>query len=109
MALCRYRRLGLARIAGVLGLSPSTVHRMTRLAWLDRPTGQLIRRYEQARPGELVHVDVKKIGAIRPGSGWRVHGKDSEQNLASHRELDAGRRVGNDYMHCAIDDHTRLA
>jgi len=115
LALRRDRRLGPARIAGILGLNPSTVHRVlvrhrvARLAWLDRPTGQVIRRYERARPGELVHVDVKKLGAIRPGGGWRVHGKASEQNLATHRELDAGRRVGYDYVHCAIDDHTRLA
>jgi transposase InsO family protein len=115
VGLRRDRRLGPARIAGILGLNPSTVHRVlvrhrvARLAWLDRPTGQVIRRYERARPGELVHVDVKKLGAIRPGGGWRVHGKASEQNLATHRELDAGRRVGYDYVHCAIDDHTRLA
>ena len=115
VGLRRDRRLGPARIAGILGLNPSTVHRVlvrhrvARLAWLDRPTGRVIRRYERARPGELVHVDVKKLGAIRPGGGWRVHGKASEQNLATHRELDAGRRVGYDYVHCAIDDHTRLA
>src|SRR5215207_5770773 len=75
VALRRDRRLGPARIASVLGLNPSTVHRvlvrhaMARLSWLDRPTGQVIRRYERARPGELVHVDVKKLGAIRPGGG----------------------------------------
>ena len=115
VALRRDRRLGPARIAGILGLNASTVHRvlvrhaMPRLSWLDRPTGQVIRRYERARPGELVHVDVKKLGAIRPGGGWRVHGKQSEQNLATRRELDAGRRVGYDFVHCALDDHTRLA
>lgn len=115
VALRRDRRLGPARIAGILGLNPSTVHRvlvrhrMPRLAWLDRPSGQLVRRYERARPGELVHVDVKKLGAIRPGGGWRVHGRQSAQYLATHRELDAGRRVGYDYVHCAVDDHTRLA
>jgi transposase InsO family protein len=115
VALRRDRRLGPARIAGILGLNPSTVHRvlvrhrMPRLAWLDRPSGQPVRRYERARPGELVHVDVKKLGAIRPGGGWRVHGRQSAQYLATHRELDAGRRVGYDYVHCAVDDHTRLA
>jgi transposase InsO family protein len=115
VALRRDRKLGPARIAGVLGLNPSTVHRVlvrhrvARLAWLDRPTGVVIRRYERARPGELVHVDVKKLGAIRAGGGWRAHGRESEQHLHTQRELDAGRRVGYDYVHAAIDDHTRLA
>ena len=72
VGLRRDRRLGPARIAGILGLNTSTVHRvlvrhaMPRLSWLDRPTGQLIRRYEKSRPGELVHVDVKKLGRDPP-------------------------------------------
>jgi transposase InsO family protein len=111
VALRRDRRLGPARIAGILGLNPSTVHRvlvrhaMPRLSWLDRPTGQLIRRYEKSRPGELVHVDVKKLGALRDGGGWRVTGRDSLEN----RRARGATRVGYDYVHCAIDDHTRLA
>ena len=115
VALRRDRRLGPARIAGVLGLNPSTVHRvlarhgMPRLSWLDRPTGRVIRRYEKSRPGELVHVDVKKLGAIRPGGGWRVTGRGSMQDRRSRSEQMAGRRVGYDFVHCAIDDHTRLA
>jgi hypothetical protein len=69
--LRRTRRLGPARIAGILHLHASTVHRvltrhhMPKLAWLDRPTGQPIRRYERDRPGELLHVDVKKLGQLR--------------------------------------------
>jgi transposase InsO family protein len=115
VALRRDRRLGPARIAAILGLPASTVHRilirhrMPRLAWLDRPTGEPVRRYERARPGELVHVDVKKLGAIRTGGGWRAHGRGSAQNSFSRAELGAGRRVGYDYVHCAVDDHTRLA
>ena len=115
LALRRDRRLGPARIAGVLGLNPSTVHRvlvrhrMARLAWLDRPSGQVIRRYERTRPGELVHVDVKKLGVIRPGGGWRAAGRGSWQDLRARSELYRGRRVGFDYVHAAIDDHTRLA
>jgi transposase InsO family protein len=115
LALRAQRKLGPARIAPLVGLAPSTVHAvltrhgMHRLAWLDRPTGQLIRCYERDRPGELVHVDVKKLGAIRPGGGWRVHGRGSAQQIAGHAELTAGHRVGYDYVHCAIDDHTRLA
>ena len=108
VALRRDRRLGPARIAGILGLNASTVHRvlvrhaMPRLAWLDRPTGQLIRRYERARPGELIHVDVKKLGAIPEGGGWWAFGR--EQRPSSRRS-----RPGYDFVHCAIDDHTRLA
>ncbi|MGY1635017.1 IS481 family transposase, partial [Geodermatophilus sp. SYSU D01186] len=115
LALRSARKLGPARIAPLVGLAPSTVHAvlrrhgMHRLAWLDRPTGQLVRRYERARPGELVHVDVKKLGGIRAGGGWRVHGRGSAQGNHSRNEQLAGRRVGYDYVHCAIDDHTRLA
>ncbi len=115
MGLRLSRKLGPARIGPLVGLAPSTVHAvltrygMHRLAWLDRPTGQLVRRYERGRPGELVHVDVKKLGVIRAGGGWRAHGRGSVQDLDRRRELRAARRVGYDYVHCAIDDHTRLA
>ncbi|MEV6489996.1 IS481 family transposase [Actinoplanes sp. NPDC051633] len=106
---------GPRRLAGLLGIPASTVHailtrhHLHRLAWLDRPTGTLIRRYERARPGELLHVDVKKIGRLRDGGGWRVHGRDSDQDRRKRREQHAGRRVGYEYVHAAIDDHTRLA
>ncbi len=115
LALRAARKLGPARIGPLVGLAPSTVHSvlrrhgMHRLAWLDRPSGQLIRRYERARPGELLHVDVKKLGAIRTGGGWRAHGRGSAQQIAGRAELNAGHKVGFDYVHCAIDDHTRLA
>jgi transposase InsO family protein len=82
-----------------------TRHGLHRLAWLDRPTGHRVRRYERDRPGELVHVDVKKLGRLRDGGGWRVHGRDSDARRASRHAA----RVGYDYVHCAIDDHTRLA
>jgi transposase InsO family protein len=110
-AVCRLRttrKLGPARIAPILHLAPSTVHRILtrhhlhRLAWLDRPTGQLIRRYERDHPGELVHVDVKKLGRIPDGGGWRIHGRDQ-------RSHDRTKTVGFDYVHSAVDDHTRLA
>ena len=115
LALRAARKLGPARIGPLVGLASSTVHAvlrrhgMHRLAWLDRPTGQLVRRYERARPGELLHVDVKKLGVIRAGGGWRAHDRGSPQDLNRRRETRAGRRVGYDYVHCAIDDHTRLA
>jgi transposase InsO family protein len=102
------RKLGPARIASIVGVPASTVHRvlcrhgLNRLAWMDRPTGQVIRRIHTDRPGELVHVDVKKLGRIPPGGGWRVHGRG---NVVHHTKT----RVGYDYVHSAIDAHTRLA
>jgi transposase InsO family protein len=104
------RKLGPRRIGAILGVAASTVyavlrrHGLHRLAWLDRPTGQVV-RYERARPGELVHVDVKKLGRLRDGGGWRVHGRDD----LSTRRAKYGSRVGFDYIHAAIDDHSRLA
>ncbi|THA24052.1 IS481 family transposase [Streptomyces sp. RKND-216] len=108
--VCRLRterKLGPARIGPILGMPPSTVHRILtrhglhRLAWMDRPTGRIIRRYERERPGELVHVDVKKLGRIPDGGGWRVHGR------AESRLTKTG--VGFDYIHSVVDDYTRLA
>jgi transposase InsO family protein len=104
------RKLGPARLAPLLCMPASTVHAVLtrhglhRLAWLDRPTGQIV-RYERARPGELIHVDVKKIGRLRDGGGWRVLGRDSLE----HRRARTASRVGYEYVHAAIDDHTRLA
>jgi transposase InsO family protein len=102
---------GPRRLAPLLGMPASTIHAVLtrhglhRLDWLDRPTGEPIRRYERERPGELLHVDVKKIGRLRDGGGWRVHGRDSLER----RRARAGTRVGYEYVHAAIDDHTRLA
>ena len=76
----RNKKLGPARIAGRLQLPASTVHAVlarngvSRLAWMDPPTGRIVRRYERQKPGELVHVDIKKLGKIPPGGRWRVHG-----------------------------------
>jgi transposase InsO family protein len=82
-------------------------HHVPPLAWLDPITGQLIRatrataqRYERERPGELVHVDVKKLGRIPDGGGWRLHGRSEEVR---------GRGIGFDYVHSAVDDHSRFA
>lgn len=108
-------KYGPRRLGPLLNMPASTVHavltrhQLHRLAWLDRPTGQLIRRYERDRPGELIHVDVKKIGRLRDGGGWRVHGQDSPQRALARAEQLAGRKVGYEYIHAAIDDHTRLA
>ena len=102
------RKLGPARIASIVGMPASTVHRvlvrhgMNRLAWMDRPTGEVIRRIHTDRPGELVHVDVKKLGRIPPGGGWRAHGRGNDRTKGHSR-------VGYDYIHTAIDAHSRLA
>ncbi|MFF5017611.1 IS481 family transposase [Streptomyces sp. NPDC001165] len=108
--VCRLRqtrKLGPARIGPILGLPASTVHRvlvrhgLNRLAHLDRPTGQPIRRYERARPGELVHVDVKKLGRIPDGGGHKALGRQTGRANRSG--------MGFDYIHSAVDDHSRLA
>ena len=105
-------KLGPARIGPRLGVPPSTVHRvlvrlgLNRLSWMDRPTGRVIRRYERSVPGELVHVDIKKLGKIPDGGGWRVLGRQAGiKNNSGH----GGRRVGYGFIHSAVDDHTRLA
>ncbi|WP_439377373.1 IS481 family transposase [Amycolatopsis lexingtonensis] len=103
------RRWGPARIACLLGLNPSTVHRiltryrLPRLAHLDRATGTPVRRYEHAAPGDLVHVDIKKLGNIPDGGGHKVLGR------AAGRRNSGQRGHGYAYLHNAVDDHTRLA
>jgi len=61
------------------------------------------------RPGHMVHVDVKKVGRIPDGGGWRVHGRDSPEARAVERAKKRGTRRGYVYLHSAIDGHTRLA
>ncbi len=106
--LRRREKLGPARIAWRLGMAPSTVYRVLRrlglhrLAWLDRPTGRVIRRYEHPRPGDLVHMDIKKLGRIPPGGGWRAHGRGRDGQHGHSR-------VGYAYVHSAVDDHSRVA
>ena len=109
-AICRLRRtrkLGPRRIAAILGLAASTVYAVLRrrglhrLAMFDRPTDTVIRRYQRARPGELVHIDVKKLGRIPDGGGWRA---GIRADFPDRR-----RQTGYEYVHSAIDDHSRLA
>ena len=102
-----------ARIGYRLGVAPSTVHRvltrlgLNRLKWMDRPTGRVIRRYERESPGDLVHVDVKKLGRIPDGGGWRTVGRaEGNRNNGSGR---GPRRAGYGFIHSAVDDHSRLA
>lgn len=106
--LRRGRRWGPHRIAYALEMSRSTVERvlrrrgLSRLDAIDRPTRRIVRRYERATPGELVHVDVKKLGRIPDGGGWKVHGR------AVARGSRTGRGLGYDFFHIAIDDHSRI-
>ena len=107
-------RMNREAIARATGVPARTVGRLIaqaglpHLADLDAVTGQRIRsgpmsriRYERAHPGELIHVDVKKLGRIPTGGGWRLHGR--------HRTAPSHRGAGLDYIHTAIDDHNRLA
>ena len=110
-------RRGQDWIGPELGVPARTVarvlrrHHMPHLRVLDLLTGAVIRsskatavRYERDRPGELVHVDVKKIGKIPDGGGWRAHGRAATQPAKSKRPP-----IGYDYVHSMVDDHSRLA
>jgi transposase InsO family protein len=98
-----------------IGVPARTVSRILRrhgvpyLRECDPMTGEVIRsskqtaqRYERERPGELVHMDVKKLGKIPDGGGWRAHGR-------AHGNRDRKAKIGYDYVHSLVDDHSRLA
>jgi transposase InsO family protein len=85
-----------------------------KLAHLDRATAVPVRRYERDRPGELVHVDVKKLGNIPDGGGWRVARPSAGPAQPGHhpgagRSRDAHASLGYGYLHTILDDHSRLA
>ena len=107
------RRWGPARIGYLLGIHPSTVHRvlsryrLAKLSWLDRGTGRVIRRYEHDKPGDLIHVDIKKLGRIPDGGGHRVLGRVA--GWKNKTGTTSNRRPGYHYVHNAVDDHSRLA
>ena len=121
------KQLGPVQIAGRLGMHASTVHRvivrlgLPRLTLLDQATGAVVRRdppvrYEHGAPGDLVHVDIKKLGNIPDGGGWRIHGHQlGRANRQAHRDPSRPRRIpgrpnlGYSYLHVAVDDHSRLA
>jgi transposase InsO family protein len=96
-------------LAAVLGRPRSTIyvvlrrHGRSRLDHTDRPTGVPI-RYEKDRPGELLHIDVKKLGRIPDGGGHKMLGRST----ATRRTKGWG-RIGYDYLHAAVDDHSRVA
>jgi transposase InsO family protein len=117
VAMRREQRRGQDWIGPELGVPARTVARVLRrhgvpyLRECDPLTGEMIRaskttavRYERDRPGELVHVDVKKIGKIPDGGGWKAHGRQMGSTSAKRRA-----RIGYDYVHSMVDDHSRLA
>jgi len=113
VAARRELRVGPDRLADETGVPARTIsrilrrHQMPYLCECDPLTGDVIRsskattgRYERDTPGELVHVDVKKIGRIPDGGGWKAWGRGAVKRRT---------RVGYDYVHSAVDDHTRIA
>jgi transposase InsO family protein len=82
-----------------------------RLACLDRASAVPVRRYERERPGELVHVDVRKLGNIPGGGGWRTAGwaQGRKNSRATTRRKGSRPVLGYGYLHTALDDHSRLA
>lgn len=114
------RRLGPVQIAGELGIPASTVYavlvrcRLNRLSHVDRRTGEPARRYEHQYPGSLVHVDVKKLGNIPNGGGWRFVGRPqgSRNKIATPglpRSKNRNPLSGHAFVHTVIDDHSRVA
>ena len=114
------QRLGPVGIAAIVGRSTSTVHRIlvscriSRLCHVDRATGEPVRRYEHPHPGDLVHVDVKKLGNIPDGGGWRFVGKtQGRRNRAATagkpRNRHRNPKMGTGYLHTVLDDHSRVA
>lgn len=117
------RRWGPVEIGDALAMAPSTVHavlvrcRLNRLTYLDRVTGEPIRRYEHPRPGDMLHMDVKKLGKVPDGGGWRYVGR---QRGGRNRAATSARTgvpkskyrqplIGTCYLHTVIDDHSRVA
>ena len=110
-------RCGPDELARVTGVPARTVSRILRRAGVpylwqcDPVTGEQIRaskvtavRYEHDRPGDLVHIDVKKIGRIPAGGGWKAHGRSMGRTSVQKKA-----RPGFDYVHSAVDDHSRVA
>ena len=116
------KRLGPVQIAGRLGMQASTVHavlvrcHLNRLSHVDVKTGEPARRYEHETPGALIHVDVKKLGNIPDGGGWRFVGRSQGYKNRSVTAMRTGRRgtsgdliTGHAFVHTVIDDHSRVA
>lgn len=122
VALRLRKRLGPVQIAGVLGIAASTVHavlvrcRINRLRYIDRHTGEPIRRYEHTAPGEMLHVDVTKFGNIPDGGGHRYLGRHqggrNSRTSAARTGLPRSSkhpRNGTAFVHTVLDDYSRVA
>ena len=117
------QRLGPVEIADRLGMPSSTVYavlvrcRLNRLTHIDRATGEPIRRYEHENPGDLLHMDVKKLGRVPDGGGWRYVGREegwrNRAATATATPLPRSKHgkplIGTCYLHTVIDDHSRVA
>jgi transposase InsO family protein len=113
------QRLGPVEIGDRLSMPSSTVHavlvrcRLNRLTHVDRATGEPIRRYEHERPGDLIHVDVKKLGKVPDGGGWRYVGRaQGRKNRFATADKPRNKwrnpLIGACYLHTVIDDHSRV-
>ncbi|WP_043660094.1 IS481 family transposase, partial [Nocardia thailandica] len=114
------KRLSPQAIASRLSIPASTVHavlvrcRLNRLSHIDIRTGEVVRRYEHPHAGSLIHVDVKKLGNIPEGGGWRFVGRVAGRR---HRAATPGigrnryrnPLLGNAFVHTVIDDQSRVA
>jgi transposase InsO family protein len=114
------QRLGPVAIGAKLSMPPSTVRavlvrcRLNRLHHADKRTGEVIRRYEQETPGAMIHVDVKKLGNIPDGGGWRYVGRrQGDRNKAATpgkpRSKHRNPLIGTAFVHTVLDDHSRVA
>ncbi len=117
------QRLGPVEIGDRLAMPSSTVYavlvrcRINRLTHIDRATGESIRRYEHERPGDLIHVDVKKLGKVPDGGGWRYVGRQqgyrnrsaTVERTGTARDKWHNPLIGICYLHTVIDDHSRVA
>ena len=114
------RRVGPVEIAGIVGVPASTVHAVlqrcgiSRLAAVDRATGEPVRRYEHPHPGALLHADVKKLGQIPDGGGHRMVGRQQGRKHRAAtpdkpRNAHHNKKMGHAYVHTVVDDHSRVA
>jgi transposase InsO family protein len=120
VSLRRRHRYGPIQLADLTGVPASTVHavlrrcRLNRLSHLDRITGEVVRRYEHPHPGAMLHVDVKKLGNIPDGGGWRFVGRrQGDRNRAATpdkpRSAYRNPKLGTAFVHTVLDDHSRVA
>jgi transposase InsO family protein len=113
------KRLGPVAIGAKVGVPASTVHavlvrcRLNRLHHVDVRTGEPIRRYEHNKPGAMIHVDVKKLGKIPDGGGWRFVGRQQgDRNIRATIGRPTNKRgqvAGTSFVHTVIDDNSRVS